>query len=816
MLIEKGLRAVVLLAVVASIAPAGAAGEQASEPGSPAAGQLDVGASFSCAIVTGGQVRCWGYGAEGELGVPGVTTVGAVDTPASVQPVDLGAGFTATAISSGDFHTCVIRNDGSVICWGFGADGRLGYGNTKNVGDTQTPDAAGPVDLGVGRTAKAISAGGAHTCAILDNDSVVCWGFGASGQLGYGNTNSVGDSPGNAPGAAGPLDLGAGRTAVAISAGSSHTCAILDNGNVLCWGYGHYGQLGYGSTADVGGGGLDPKVASIGPVNLGMGRTAVAISAGGSQTCAILDDRNVRCWGLGFAGQLGYGAQNNVGDGGLDPSVASVGTVELGGHTARAISTGIAHTCAILDDASVLCWGYGAYGRLGYGGTTNVGDTASTTPGMIGPVTLGAGQTAVAISAGAMHTCARLDDGGVRCWGYGANGRLGYCSESNVGDTPGSIPDTAGPVSLVAGDGGKLCPPPVPVNVSLPSISGQTTAARTLTEVHGSWSSAPTDYAYQWERCDSAGNNCGTITGAGAQTYTLGATDVGSTIRVLETASDGGASSTPATSAPTMVIKATPVPNPNAGRERGWRSCLGKASAAAKHLRALTHHGSNRQRVQARRRLSRQLGTDRQRCEKIWARIPGHITGLRAIRGGETSIVLDFGAPGTDGNNPPPARDFLVKESRKPIRTQRSFARAQTLCGGDCVIDVSNIGEPIALIVTNLRRHTTYYFVIVPRDHISLGCGPRSPTASATTGPLLTLPGLPTPPAPPLHSHRAPPCQPTPGSGRARRVYELTDSVRATLDDWAGSIACEIQAMSGLLAAYYVQPPNTAAPQENR
>jgi hypothetical protein len=230
----------VLLAVVAMLIPGGAIGEQASEPGSLAAGQLDVGANFSCAIVTGGHVRCWGYGGEGELGYPGVSTVGAADTPAEVGSVNLSAGpsgtpFTATAISSGDYHTCVIRNDGSVVCWGYGADGRLGYGNTSNVGDSQTPGSAGPVNLGAGRTAVAISAGGAHTCAILDNGSVRCWGFGYNEQLGYGNPLNVGDTPTNTPAQAGAVDLGLGRTATAISAGSRHTCAIMTTG-VCCAG----------------------------------------------------------------------------------------------------------------------------------------------------------------------------------------------------------------------------------------------------------------------------------------------------------------------------------------------------------------------------------------------------------------------------------------------------------------------------------------------------------------------------------------------------------------------------------------------------
>jgi hypothetical protein len=121
-----------------------------------------------------------------------------------------------------------------------------------------------------------------------------------------------------------------------------------------------------------------------------------------------------------------------------------------------AIAAGANHTCAILDNATVRCWGLGASGRLGYGNTSNVGDYQ--TPGSVGPVDLGTGQTAAAISAGGRHTCALLDNARVRCWGYGGNGQLGYCNVSDVGNT--QTPGSAGPVNLVPGDGGAQCPRP--------------------------------------------------------------------------------------------------------------------------------------------------------------------------------------------------------------------------------------------------------------------------------------------------------------------------------------------------------------------
>ena len=713
--------ALVLMSVIATAWPAGAAADQASQPASPAAGRLDAGANDTCAVLGGGSVRCWGYGGDGELGYANTSNVGDIQTPASVGPLDFGPGRTVTAISAGSFHTCALLDDGSVLCWGYGANGRLGYGNTSSV---NSPASVGAVDLGPGRTAVAISAGGAHTCAILDDGSVLCWGFGFDGQLGYGNNLDFGDT--SAPGSHQPVDLGPRHTAKAISAGGLHTCAILGDGTVRCWGFGFLGQLGYGDRNNIGDSST-PTVASVGPVDLGPGRTATAISAGAAHTCAILDDGSVRCWGFGGRGELGYGDANTVGATDLPSSVAPV---DLGpGRTATAISAGTDHTCAILDNGSVLCWGNGANGRLGYGSTSNVGDVQ--TPASVGPVDLGPGRTAVAISAGGAHTCASLDDGSVRCWGDGANGRLGYCSQSNVGDTPSSLPGMFGPVNLVAGDGGVLC---APVNGSLPSISGRAVAGQTLTEAHGSWSPTPTSYGYQWERCDHAGANCATIKGASAQTYKLVAGDVGSTVRVLETASNAGTSSAAASSAATAVVKAAVAANADAARERRWRSCLAKVSAAAKHARALTRRGSKRQRAQARRNLARQLATGRARCVKIWGRTPGRVTRLRAITRGKTKIELDFTAPGTNGRNPPAADSYLVKQSLTPIANQHDFTYAPALCNGACRFGVTQVGTMFKLTVTSLTPRTTYYYAIAALDNVTGRPGPRSHTIKAKTG----------------------------------------------------------------------------------
>jgi alpha-tubulin suppressor-like RCC1 family protein len=454
-----------LVLATALAAPAGA--EQASsDVRSLHAGWLDAAQGHTCAVYVGGSLHCWGASGAGQLGYGNRNAVGsgAAPTPtiASAGAVPLGPGRTARAVALGSSHTCAILDDDSARCWGSGASGQLGYGNTNNVGDgagpTPTIESAGPVPLGPGRTARAITAGGSHACAILDDGSVRCWGNNSFGQLGYGNRDPVGSGAGPTPtiGSAGAVPLGPGRTARAIAAGSFHTCAILDDSSVRCWGENGSGQLGYGNRNPVAtGAGPTPTIVSAGAVPLGAGRTARAIAAGFTQTCAILDDFTARCWGSGGIGQLGYGNTNNVGDGsGPTPTIESAGPIFFGdGRTARSITAGDnITTCATLDDGTARCWGGSASGQLGYGNTNAVGNGAAPTPTIVsaGPVPLGAGNTARTIVATTFHSCAMLADGSARCWGFGGIGALGYGNTNSVGAGTAPTPTivSAGPVPL--------------------------------------------------------------------------------------------------------------------------------------------------------------------------------------------------------------------------------------------------------------------------------------------------------------------------------------------------------------------------------
>ena len=637
--------------VAAALLPGGAAADQASQPSSPEAGMIATGNFHSCAVIAG-TVRCWGYGGDAALGYGNTQSIGDDEDPAAAGPVALGAGRTAVAVAAGTVHTCALLDNGAVRCWGFGGDGRLGYGNVDNIGDDEKPADVPPVSFGPGRTAKAIAAGNGHTCAILEDDSVRCWGFNLDGRLGLGSVDSVGDdeSPAQSP----AVKLGPGRTAKAITAGGSHTCALLDNGAVRCWGFGGDGRLGYGKIADVGRF-EDTTPDTVGPVNLGQ--NATAISAGFGHVCAILADASLRCWGFAGDGRLGYANASSIGD---DEQPVSAGPVSVGGRV-KAISSGFEHTCAVLDGGSVRCWGFGALGNLGYANTQTIGD--DEVPSSVGPI--GLGRAATAVSAGQRHTCARLDDGSVRCWGSGNNGRLGYCEEIRIGDD--ESPASAGPVVLgqpgIPGDGCPFVAPPPPPPAPPAGDIAVTPVAP-----------APPPPAV------------------------VPGPDGLSTLLAAERA-----------------------------RAAKYSSCLRSAkSRFTADLRRARRVVGARGRLQ--RRLAEASNKRRRAaCVKRHGRRPGPVKGLKAKATGRGKVKLSFTVAGSDNGKAPAARGYLVKQSLKPIRTARDFKRAAVLCKGRCAFyGFTSIETTAELEITDLVPGRLYHYAVAARDNVSSRVGPRS------------------------------------------------------------------------------------------
>ncbi len=395
------------------------------------------GDKHTCVVLHDGSVKCFGSGLFGQLGNGtgldnGYSTSSSVATTAAIE---LGLRRTARAIAVGSEHSCALLDNFAVKCWGRGTYGQLGYENTTWRGDgaNEMGDALPEINLGTGRTATAIAVGAEHSCALLDNFTVKCWGRSSYGQLGYGNTDSRGDGVGEMGDALPAINFGTGRTARAVAAGKNFTCALLDNFAVTCWGANTGGQLGLGDTTER----MSPT--ALPAIDFGSGRTARALSAGDDHVCAILDDGALKCWGAAGNGRLGSGGTSNIGDG-TNEMGTNLAAVSLGNSgTAIAVSAGQAHSCVVFTSTEVKCFGNGGSGRLGVGNQNDLGDSPTEMGTALPAINLGTGRTALAVSAGAEHTCALLDNASLKCWGSGDSGRRGSNNMNNVGGSSGDM-----------------------------------------------------------------------------------------------------------------------------------------------------------------------------------------------------------------------------------------------------------------------------------------------------------------------------------------------------------------------------------------
>lgn len=329
--------------------------------GFPGATAIAAGLNHTCALVSGGSVRCWGRNDYGQLGDGSAVT-------RRLIPVTVSGLSGATSIVAGDIHTCALVSGGTVRCWGNNSSGQLGDGTTI---DRLTSVAVNGLS-----GATAITAGGFHTCALVSRGTVRCWGANSSGQLGDG-TQAFGITTN--------LTLSVVSTisgAIAIAAGGNHTCALISIGEVRCWGKNDYGQLGDGT-----------QMYRLTPVAVYGLSGATAISAGDQHTCALMSSGSVRCWGYNDRGQLGAGNATTY--------YIPVEVTGLSGATA--IAARGYHACAIVSAYGVRCWGANRYIPFSVTGTFD----------------------AAAIVAGGVHACVIVSGGAVHCWGDNDRGQLG-------------------------------------------------------------------------------------------------------------------------------------------------------------------------------------------------------------------------------------------------------------------------------------------------------------------------------------------------------------------------------------------------------
>jgi alpha-tubulin suppressor-like RCC1 family protein len=307
--------------------------------------------------------------------------VGRVSCNMSCQ-FDYSGCFNVVQVGAGQLHSCALLDNGRVMCWGLNVQGQLGDGTT-----TSRRRPALVVDLD---DAVELSVGAYYSCARRRSGQVVCWGENNKGQLGDGSETDR-DKPTPVVGIS---------SARQISAGRSHACALLSDKTVSCWGENRDGELGDGTQ-------LNRALAS--PV---MNLSQVAqVSAGSSHTCAVGEDGSVRCWGSGIGGKLGVVDAN-----GFAPFIVTTPRRVTELSEVSQISAGFLHTCAVTRLGAVRCWGLNSEGQLGDG--TNI---SSDTPISVRFI----GATVHKIVASFGHTCAIMRDGSARCWGGNTYGQLG-------------------------------------------------------------------------------------------------------------------------------------------------------------------------------------------------------------------------------------------------------------------------------------------------------------------------------------------------------------------------------------------------------
>ncbi|HEX3904710.1 MAG TPA: hypothetical protein VH853_17880 [Polyangia bacterium] len=304
------------------------------------------------------------------------------------------SGITApTAIASGPYHSCAVKPDGTVWCWGYNYYG--GVGPNIAVGSVTFT----PVQVPLPFSATLVSAGNYHSCAYgaAAGGTVYCWGYNADGELGNGTTTNT----------ATPV-LALSGTVRSLAAGQYSNIAVTGDGHYAGWGSNTYGQLGDGTTTN-----------RTTAVRLATD-SAVVAAATGYHTCLLHADGSIACLGANFYGQIGDGTT-------LTRATSTKVTLPA---AAKSIGVGYAHSCALLVNGQVMCWGDNIEGEIG--DLTGVNHPTPTAPAGFG------GETPAALAVGTYHNCVLTTAPNVWCWGGNFNG--------GVGD--GTYDDAFGPLKV--------------------------------------------------------------------------------------------------------------------------------------------------------------------------------------------------------------------------------------------------------------------------------------------------------------------------------------------------------------------------------
>lgn len=385
--------------------------------------QISAGSDHSCVVTATSTVKCWGNNTFGQLGNNSFTS-SAVPVDVMTSAADSTPLSGVVQVSAGYGHTCAVMSSGGVKCWGWNGSNPV-YGQ---LGDNTTTSSYTPVDVVTSAAdstplsgALQVSAGFRHTCALMNTGGVKCWGGNGAGQLGNNSTTSV----------LAPVDVvtsSADSTPLSgvaqVSIGDSHSCAVLESGDLKCWGNNNNSKIGIGGVTNQ----LAPVSPHTSSSNSNGLSGVIQVVSGGEHTCALMRVGTVKCWGKDTDGQIGIGT--NVGGTTPVPVEKPVDVHQAANNTAPLegvvqLSAGSEHTCALLDSGALTCWGKNdSFGRLGSGGTHTM--SSPTFVVAMGEQSGGVPLSAVAaVAAGRSHSCVVTSSGALMCWGSAFYGQLG-------------------------------------------------------------------------------------------------------------------------------------------------------------------------------------------------------------------------------------------------------------------------------------------------------------------------------------------------------------------------------------------------------
>lgn len=385
---------------------------------------IKVGQYFACALYSDDSVKCWGANSNGQLGIGSAANVGDATTEVGGANmfVNLGTGRTALEIAVGLNHVCARLDNATVKCWGQNSYGQLGKGNTADSGSAanQMGDSLFAIDLGTGRTATAIFAFGYVSCAKLDDTNIKCWGRNTTGQLGQGDTNNRGDNANEMGNNLLAINLGTGKTATKISGGLDFTCALLNDNTVKCWGNNNHAQLGKDNSTVIGNS-VNQMGDTLTAINIngnsGSSLTATDMVSGYLHTCVKRSNGTMLCWGRNTDGQCGTGASNgqnqDIGDGSPSNEMTTLSSINMStgfGTLSQIFALGTS-SCAMDTVNVVKCWGRNTEGELEYGNTTSRDNPIAAA------VNFGTGLVPTKISASYYTLCALFSNDRIKCWG---------------------------------------------------------------------------------------------------------------------------------------------------------------------------------------------------------------------------------------------------------------------------------------------------------------------------------------------------------------------------------------------------------------